>query len=314
MLDHHPAIAFQLEFDLVVLQVSDEGAYPELPAYYEWLETLRGVEYRLDRSLSYPALVRSFLRKKWDEGGQPAFAGATVHQHFDRLPFLWPEARYLYLYRDPRDVARSVVQKGWAGNVYHGSEWWLAAERCVDVLRTRVPSSQILDVRYEALVANPEEELSRICEFVGTYYSPLMLEYQDDAPQYPKPDPSLTHQWKRKMPRREVALVESRVGDALKQRGYEQSGYARRHVGRVEHELLMLGSRIKRFGQRVDTMGPQLVLMDLVGRRLKISPLEKYARRRMNAVVDAMIAEEESGKRAPSLNIPAVEPQSHDRS
>jgi hypothetical protein len=34
---------------------------------------------------------------------------ATVHRNFDRLGFLWPDARYIHLVRDPGGVSRSVV-------------------------------------------------------------------------------------------------------------------------------------------------------------------------------------------------------------
>ena len=80
------------------------------------------------------ALVNDFLRQKQAASGGKPHVGATVHRHFERLRFLWPDARYIHLVRDPRDVARSVVQKGWAGNIYQASEFWIQAENCWDSL------------------------------------------------------------------------------------------------------------------------------------------------------------------------------------
>lgn len=67
MLDHHTQIAFNSEFDYVIEQVSDSGDWPELEQYYEFLDFMRyfpEASYEIDRSLSYPELVNSFLVQK----------------------------------------------------------------------------------------------------------------------------------------------------------------------------------------------------------------------------------------------------------
>ena len=112
MLDHHPEVAFAREMDFVVAHVSDAGEFPAMPVYVDWIATVRGADYTVDPTLDYRALVNDFLRQKQAAGGGKEHVGATVHRHFERLRFLWPEARYIHLLRDPRDVARSVVQKG----------------------------------------------------------------------------------------------------------------------------------------------------------------------------------------------------------
>ena len=78
MLDHHPEIAFEHEFDLAVALVSDDGDYPAINVFLNWLETARGFDYAIDASLGYPALVNSFLRQKWSASGFKPWIGATV--------------------------------------------------------------------------------------------------------------------------------------------------------------------------------------------------------------------------------------------
>jgi hypothetical protein len=51
-------------------------------------------------------------------------------------------------------------------------------------------SPQYLPVRYEQLVAVPEQELRRICAFVGEEYSPAML--------MPNWDPTADRPWYRR--------------------------------------------------------------------------------------------------------------------
>jgi hypothetical protein len=262
------------------------------------------MSYTIDPSLGHRELMASFLEQKRSASGSKPRVGATVHHHFDRLPFLWSDALYLHLVRDPRDVAPSVVQKGWAGNVYHASEWWTEAERCWDTLCERAHSEQLLEIRYEELVTEPERELTRICEFIGLEFDPSMLRYHESARQYPPPDPRLAFQWRRKHVPEQIGLVEERVGHRLLERGYEPSGYPIPSIGPARRELLMLESRAKRFRFRLDQFGARVVALDLIGRRLGLRPVARYACECIRTVEDRLIQEESEGKRAPSANLP----------
>ena len=306
MLDHHPQIAFEKEFDFVVTEVSDTGELPPLEDYLEWIATVRGADYAIDRSLDYRALVNDFLRQKQAASGGKRYVGATVHRNFDRLRFLWPEARYIHLMRDPRDVARSVVQKGWAGNVYQASEFWIDAERCWDSLVPHLGRDQAIEFHYEDLVRRTEPVLAEICRFVGVEYSEKMLEYPADAPQYPPPDPRLVAQWKAKLSAWDVALVEVRTAGLMERRGYAPSGYTLPKVSPLRHGLLVHSGRLRRVRARVDTFGLGLVTMDVLGRRLRLRPLARHAQTRINAVEQRLIDQERAGERAPSANIAAI--------
>ena len=49
MLDHHPQIAFEHEFDVATLPVADDGTLPEAnEAYFAWLGSLRGIWYEIE--------------------------------------------------------------------------------------------------------------------------------------------------------------------------------------------------------------------------------------------------------------------------
>lgn len=287
--------------------VTDDGTFPSTQLYAEWLQSQRGFEYTVDKSLSYRELVSDFLRQKRVASGNKEFVGATVHHSFHRLPFIWPDARFIHLIRDPRDVARSVVQRDWAGNLYHASEWWIEAEGCWAQLSGQLPAGRAIELHYEQLVTNPEEELTRLCEFIGVGFDSQMLEYDRDIRQYPKPDARLAFQWKTKLAPRDVAIVEKRTGSLLEQRGYELSGHPWPVIGPLKHELLMLQSRAVGVRARTAQLGLPLVALDMIGRRLRLESVAKYAQRRINAVHAELIAQEAAGKRAPSANIPIAE-------
>jgi sulfotransferase family protein len=306
MLDHHPEIAFEKEFDFVVMKVSDRGEFPPLDQYLDWIATLRETNYAIDRSLEYRELVTDFLRQKRAASGGKPRVGATVHLNFDRLRFLWPDASYIHLVRDPRDVARSVVQKGWAGNVYQASEFWINAESCWDSLLPFLTSDRAIEIRYEDLVLRTEGVLTDICRFMGVEYSPEMLQYSADAPQYPPPDPRLVAQWRTKLPARDVALVEARTAPLMQSRGYALSRHRLAKVGPVRRELLLRSGQLRRLRGRLQRFGPWLVTMDMLGRRLGFRKLALHAQRRMNAIEQRLVDQEKTGERAPSANIAPV--------
>jgi len=311
MLDHHPRIAFAREIDFVVEHVSDSGEFPAMAGYVDWIATVRGADYTVDPTLDYRALVNDFLRQKQAAGGGKEHVGATVHRHFERLRFLWPEARYIHLLRDPRDVARSVVQKGWAGSLYQAAEFWIEAERSWDALRPQLEPGRSIEVRYEELVTAPERELARLCGFIGVGYSEAMLAYPEDARQYPPPDPSLASQWRTKLTPRETALVETRTAPQMAERGYPPSVRPPMRVGRLEHHALLGRARLRRLHIRVGQYGPRLVAEDVLGRRLGLRGLARAAQHRINAIDQRLIDEEAAGRRAPSANIaPALPPES----
>jgi hypothetical protein len=307
MLDHHPEIAFDKEFDFAVALVSDTGQLPPMQSYLAWLKYIRGMDYAVNPSLDYREQVNAFLQQKKATSGGKKYVGATVHVHFDRLRFLWPHARYVHLVRDPRDVARSVLQKGWAGNIYQASGLWIQAEDCWDSLAAHLSTDQAIDLHYEDLVMQTEAELSRICEFIGVDFTPAMLDYQVDARQYPPPDHSLASQWKAKLSPLDVAMVERRTADRMESRGYARSGYPPATIGPLKHRLLLTGGRVGELRTKANRYGPTLVVINLLG-RLGFHALRKYAQTRINAIDQRFIEQEAAGLRAPSANIAPVGP------
>ena len=255
MLAHHRRIECAPEFEFLVEQVPDAG-WPALEPYYEWLATNRIFvphAFSVDRTLDYPALMKSFVAQYCRRSAKPIH-GATCHKHFDRLLRIWPRARLVHLLRDGRDVARSCIGMGWAGNVWHGAERWIEAEELWTALVPVVPPEQRCELRYEDLIREPEKELARVCAFLGTDYDPGMLDYSRDS-SYERPDPQLVGQWRKKLAREELALLEARIGPLLRQRGYEESGVPAARVGAWKRLTLRCDDRLERFRFRRERYG-----------------------------------------------------------
>jgi hypothetical protein len=277
MLAHHHAIECAPEFEFLVELVPDgpdEHRWPELARYREWLaesRIFRPHALAIDPALDYPALARSFLAQYGARTRKPVL-GATCHKHFDRLLRLWPRARFVHLVRDGRDVARSCVGMGWAGNVWHAAERWIAAESLWDALAPRLAPGRVHELRYEDLVRTPERELERLCAFLGVEPDPGMLAYDRDS-SYARPDPRLIGRWRTQLAPAELALLEARIGPLLCARGYEPSGVAPVHPGPLRRLALALADRAGRFRFRRERYGLAHVAASRLARLLGLSGL-----------------------------------------
>jgi hypothetical protein len=285
MLAHHPQVECAPEFEFLVERVPADSSRRELAGYHEWLETNRvfgAHRLELDRSLDHASLARSFVAQHRGRAGKPIH-GVTCHKHFDRLLSIWPSARFVHVLRDGRDVARSCIGMGWAGNVWTGAERWIEAESLWDGLVARIDPARRIELRYEDLITAPERELARLCAFLGTEFDPAMLEYTHDS-SYERPDPALVAQWRRKLSRQELALLEARIGPLLRAKGYAESGVPAARVGAWRRCFLRLEDRLERFRFRCDRYGLGHVLRARLARALGARAWERRLQLAQNEI------------------------------
>ena len=287
MLDHHPRIALLFESDFLVTGLSEDGADPEAARYRDWLRHDRAFQhsgFTIDERLDFRALVNDFLRQKRTRDGKE-LVGATVHHRFCELWRIWPNARYVYLLRDGRDVSTSVMRMGWAGNVYVAADHWLAAERQRDQALAHVDPGRWLEVRYEDLILDTRAQLERICAFLRVDYSDQMLDYMHRST-YQAPDPSLCYQWKTGVQPRDLQLLEERLGERLRERGYALSGHPPIAVRALRRRWLRLHSRIGAYRFRVRRFGVLLALQETLSRRLGLEKLRLKVQAEMNHITN----------------------------
>lgn len=285
MLDHHPKVAFQEEFEYVIETLPQNGGWPDLEAYHEWLSTHRiflWSGFQVDRRLDYVSLCNSFLEQKRlrDRKG---IVGATVHHDFDRLLRIWPDAKFIHLLRDGRDVARSIVQFGWAGNLWTAADRWIAVERLWERMRSDVPADRRLEVCYETLIRRPRETLEEICEFIGVEFNEQIFDYAKNST-YELPDPTLLEQWRTKLTRQQLQLIETRIGDLLFERGYELSGLPRLNITPAMERRLRRQDWRARVLARIKAYGALLFASEFLARRCRINCWYRHVRLKMNRI------------------------------
>lgn len=99
-------------------------------------------------------------------------------QRIDILNELFPNAKYIHMIRDGRDVAISYARTPWwHDDIGQNLERWHAEVRqIIDSSNQILNPNQMLQVRYEDFIEQPEVELRRICEHLGVNYEYAMLD------------------------------------------------------------------------------------------------------------------------------------------
>lgn len=289
MLDSHPQIACSEEIDFITHLISNTGEFPQLDRYYQWLENNRifqGCHLRIDRTLSYPELVNSFLEQKRNR--KPVLC-AVSHFHFDRLLQLWPQARFIHIVRDGRDVAYSCIrEKGWSGNPWLATERWMEAERLWDKIGNQIPKERILEITYEELVCQPVQTLDRICQFLGMSYHPAMMTYPQTST-YELPDSKYVGLWQYQFNKRQIQLAEARISEMLVARGYRLSGLRRLKVDAKIQLQLKIQDRLSRIRSRIQRYGLPLMVLDWLSRRLPLPNFRKRIKFHLNQIETALL-------------------------
>ena len=252
MLDRHSALAVPDESYFVPQLAHRHGRTVDPAAF---LDDLRRIPRLRDWGLS-PGDVAPRIRSGMPTGeaigaifeayaaaqGKPRWGDKTplYMQYLPLLERLFPQASYVHLVRDGRDaalshltVAKGIMTEGWGHprDVAGFACLWRAEVLAARELGRRVGNLRYLELRYEDLVAAPEEELRRVCAFAALAYEPEMLEYAgtldlSDKPHQQRlgqpPTPGV-RDWRTEMESADVRGFEQVAGDLLRELGYDVS-------------------------------------------------------------------------------------------
>jgi len=197
MLDSHPRLAVPPEthFALDVIAAFKEGPVSAerfveiVTTHRRWPDfgldarDLRARVAEVEPLAPGPAL-RAFYRYYADEAGKPRWGDKTPGylRKMAAIEKALPEARFVHLIRDGRDVAVSITGLHFGPrSVPEAARRWAKRIRVAREQGRRV--GHYTELRYEDLVRDPEQALRRICAFVELDWDPAMLDYHDRAPE-----------------------------------------------------------------------------------------------------------------------------------
>jgi hypothetical protein len=158
-------------------------------------------------------------------------------RYLDAVFSLFPDAQFVNVVRDPRGAVASIRKVGWyEGDIGPAVELWERSVASVDPWRKHLAADQLIDVRYEDLVAAPDIELMRITDCLGLepaveqmlhYYEELDEVSQRFHAKLAQPvSASSVDSWTKELSDDEVALVEQVTAPYM-----ERFGYARKATG-----------------------------------------------------------------------------------
>jgi hypothetical protein len=168
-----------------------------------------------------------------------------------RIQAALPEARFVHLIRDGRDVALSLSEVSWGpGDVQAAAAKWVDELGRARRRSRRLLPGTYMEVRYEDLVADPEPPLRQVVEFVDLPWDAGMLDYHHRAEERMQdvvrdfhplgggtitaeerqrqhelvsspPSASRVGRWRTEMSPEDRQTFESIAGDLLRELGYE---------------------------------------------------------------------------------------------
>jgi hypothetical protein len=265
MLDSHPDVAIPSEthfFHKLVKRCEGWRVTPDDLADVI-IEHKRWGDFHLDPDelrarfraldpLTMSDALRAFYGLYAEKHGKQRWGDKTPGylRYMRRIEWVLPEARFIHLVRDGRDVALSVLPMNWGpGSITEAAELWV--ERVTIAREQGARVEHYMEVKYEDLVTDTEPVLRRVSDLLELPWDPAMLDYHERAEERLKekardlprkssrgdqpaaarmashamakepPNPNRIGRWRTEMSAEDRALYESVAGDLLVELGYE---------------------------------------------------------------------------------------------
>lgn len=214
-------------------------AIKQHPRFLLWhLEIANPLVERPDtKQTTFSNLIEKIVQVYGKQAGKEAFHIWIDHtptntKHFATLQYIFQDAKLLHIVRDGRAVAASILPLNWGPNtIDKAAYFWLRNLSYGLAAESYFSPDSVKRVKYENLVAMPEETLQKICTFIGITYHPQMVFGSGfQLPAYTqnqhalvgkRPDAGRINAWEQKLTTREIEIFENIAGDALQYLGYK---------------------------------------------------------------------------------------------
>ena len=196
ILDSHPDMAIPGENDFLLSEFKhgtpftrgEPVALAQIDAWLEQYPTLRSTlavsPEDAPEQLTLPEWFQRSYRAYAARFGKTRFGDKTpglVHS-VKALAAAIPDAVFIHLIRDGRDVAEAFVAQDWGPRtIGEAARTWRRHVSAGRAGALRLPHHRYLELRYEDLVADVEASVRQVCDFLALEYDPVMLEFQESA-------------------------------------------------------------------------------------------------------------------------------------
>ena len=127
----------------------------------------------INKSSSYKEIFESICKLKAKKKGIDRWGEKTpIHfEYIDEINEYFPRAKFVNIIRDPRDVINSILASGWGNDqIYRRLSMYKQ-----NIKKYNVEQKNILNIKYEELVKNPENTVKSIYKFLGLHFNNEIL-------------------------------------------------------------------------------------------------------------------------------------------
>ena len=214
---------------------------------------------------NYGEFLGMFMEQVARAQGKERWLEKTPEHIFEvrNLVEWFPDARFLHVIRDGRDVALSLRNKGWVSSrssdpVYQlisAARFWYRAMEFGNWLRDAA-GDRYMEFRYEDLVCRNQKLLDRLNAFIGTDLDYQQIDREGDGAlrsgdtTYDQSMVGLSkkgvYRWEREMSEPEKQIITSCLEEMLKEKGYstELSGAGVGLVARLKSRMAWWGNGV----------------------------------------------------------------------
>lgn len=185
---------------------------------------------------TYADVIRCLYSLYAHREGKPRYGNKTPG-HVRSIPQLaaqFPEAHFVHIVRDGRDVALSYLERDFGpADLPSAARFWQDRVMGGRTAGDQLGSQRYCELRYEDLITDTKSELERLCAFLDLEYDDAMLRYHERGPgrllkrdpqgHLYKPPTRGLRDWRAQMTRDELILFESIAGQTLDAFGYERA-------------------------------------------------------------------------------------------
>jgi hypothetical protein len=166
LLDSHPQIHSPHELHLRYISVAVDRDFADKAL----------VEIGLDATHLRYLLWDRLLHRELAASGKQLLVNKTPSDVFiaDEIRTCWPDARFIFLLRNPAAIARSRQAARPQDSAARNAEMVLRYGRALEQARRRHAG---LTIRYEDLAADPAATTQAVCAFLGVPWNARMLDY-----------------------------------------------------------------------------------------------------------------------------------------
>ena len=165
----------------------------DLPIQHDWAHRLEFYNQCFSRHQLDPHSMPTdmpgidclrFMKQSWAAKKNASIMGQKCpahHLRLQKLADIFPDAEFIVIWRNPLDCCNSVLKAKTDSHFFNRLGMLRRTlfgfkKMAEGVVELRKSGRRVHELRYENLIAYTENEIRRICDFIGVPYDPKMLD------------------------------------------------------------------------------------------------------------------------------------------